>query len=125
MGGAILPRMSLEALLENDTITIQTNATAQTPDTSGGISLDNYVNLYTSVPARVEDRSASGVDAFGVWGQLVKTTVYTKQTGLAVKQLIVTSDGRKLVIDGVKFNRAIGHMPNFYTVSCSEYRPGT
>lgn len=116
--------MSLEALLSGDTITIQSNVLTQTPDGSGGIPLDNYADLYTGVPARVEDSSASSVDAFGSWGQLVKTTVYTQQTGLAVKQLIVTSDGRKLVIDGVQYNRAIGNMPDFYTVSCSEYRPG-
>lgn len=116
--------MSLEALLENDTITVQTNASNNVPDSSGGVPLDNYVNLYTGVPARVEDSGAAPADAFGVWGQRIMTTVYTKQSGIAEKHLILTSDGRKLVVEGVQFNRAIGNMPNYYTVNCSEYRPG-
>ncbi len=116
--------MSLEALLANDSITVQTNVATLAPDGSGGIPLDGYADLYTGVPARLEDAASSTGDAFNEWGQVNKTTIYTQQTGIAVKHLILTTDGRKLVVDGVNFRRGIGGMPDFYKVECTEYRPG-
>ncbi len=116
--------MSLEALLENDSITVQTNAANITPDSSGGVPLDSYTDLYTGVPARVQDSAAVATSAFNVWGMAVTSLVFTKQSGIAEKHLIVTSDGRIKVVEGVQFRREIGNMPSFYVIGCSEYRPG-
>ena len=119
--------MSLEALLSVDSITVRRRprpASAGQQDASGGIAVGGYQDLYTGVPARIEDMSASQTMPYALRGMLVDSTIYTQQTGIAEMDLIITSDGRKKLVEGVKYYRAIGNMPDYYAVICSEYRPG-
>ena len=115
--------MSLEALLSNDTITVE--RPAHLKDRSGGAINEPWQTVYSNVPARVEDMSARQIELWAMAGTLVTTTVYTQQTGIGKPMRITTSDGRHLRVEGVKFNRAIGGMPDFYEVICEEVRPGS
>lgn len=118
--------MSLQSLLANDSVSA-TVRSASHRDASGGIQAGGFVavaGLPTSFPARVEDLSAQQMQAYAMRGMVVDTVVYTQQSGLGAGMYLTTSDGRVLQVEGTKYNRAIGGMPAFFEVRCSEYRPG-
>ena len=114
--------MSLESLLSNDVV--QVEKPAHLKDRSGGAINEPWQPVFSNVPARVEDMSARQMELWAMKGTEVSTTVYTQQTGIGKPMRLTTSDGRHLRVEGVKFNRAIGGMPDFYEVVCQEIRPG-
>lgn len=114
--------MSLESLLSGDTMTVQT-PNPITKDTSGAPKR-TFSDLYTAVPCRIQDASSQVQDVYMMRDIEVKHQVFTQQAGIAPKHLLVSSDGRKAIVEGVKFRRAIGSMPDFYVVDAGEFRPG-
>lgn len=130
--------MSLQSILAGDTVSVQQRAAVHR-DASGGIQAGGWGvvagisgskkladGTTASGPfiARVEDLSADQLTPFAMRGMSVDTVVYTQQAGIGMGMLITTSDNRKLLVEGVKYNRAIGGMPLFYEIRTSEYRPG-
>lgn len=113
--------MSIEALLSGDTMTVQSPTT--TKDSSGAPKR-TFADLYTAVPCRVQDASSRVQDVYMMRGIEVKHQMFTQQTGIAPKHLLVASDGRKAIVEGVNFRRAIGSMPDFYVVDAGEFRSG-
>jgi hypothetical protein len=117
--------MSLQALLANDRITVQQRA-ANNRDASGGVAAGGWANVagLVSVPARVEDQGASTVMNYAMRGMEVDSIIYTQATGIGIGMLVLTSDGRKKLVTGVKNDRSLGSIPNYTEILCSEYRPG-
>lgn len=112
--------MSLDSLLGQDSITVSGPVTTQ--DASGGFSQRPFTQLYTNVAARVEDASASQRFQYMQLQQVVTHTVYTRQTGIQNGHIITTSEGLVLRVQGVKKNRGIGSMTDFYDIACEEVK---
>ncbi len=115
--------MSLEALLSNDAVSVQQRAPTHR-DASGGMQAGGWSDLYAGVSARVETASAMTQQYYAMRGMVVSETVYTQQAGIGTGMRLLTSDGRYLLVEGVRYRRQIGGMSAFYHVDCSEYRPG-
>lgn len=108
-------------MLSGDTMTVQTPTT--TKDSSGAPKR-TFADLYTAVPCRWQDASSQVQNAYMMRGIEVTHQIFTQQTGIAAKHLLIASDGRKAIVEGVNFRRAIGSMPDFYVVDAGEFRPG-
>lgn len=113
--------MSLQTLLSNDTATLQ--GSTQTADTSGGI-IPVYATITSGVNVRVEDAKSSTQKLYAVDGIVVTHTVFTESAAGAKGYRWVTSDGRNLLIQGIRKRRGIGGMSTFYNYDCLELRPG-
>lgn len=111
--------MSLDSLLENDKVIVSTPAT--TADASGGFAQKPYSPNRT-VFARVEDASSSQRDQWMEKQIVVTHTVYTRDSGIKNGYVLTTNEGLVLRVQGVKKNRGIGSMTDFYEISCEETR---
>jgi hypothetical protein len=115
--------MSLEALLGEDRITVQTPSAGQ--DGSAGMRRTPFVDLYSGVPARINDVSSSQRLQYAQLQITVTDNVYVQQPGIGNGMMIVTSDGRRLRVNGIQKLRALGGLDTFYKLLCEEVRPGT
>lgn len=114
--------MSLTSLLSGDTITVR--SVTSTKDASGH-ARKSYTDLYTNVPARVEDTVTVPFDGYGQRGaQEITHRVFTRQAGIAADYQVETSDGRLFKVTGVQVRRGLGAVQTFYVLTCEEMRPG-
>lgn len=113
--------MSLESLLANDFVTVQQQTVTQ--DASGG-PVRAWANLYTNVPARVIDPTASERLRFMMLGTEAPHRVLHQRAGVGEGMLILTSDGRTLKVQGTRKVRQLIGISTYYESSCVEWRPG-
>jgi hypothetical protein len=112
--------MSLEALLAEDSITVVGQDVHK--DDSGGPTRSRPARA-RNVPARVQALGSVQVRQLG--SLLIEAThkVITQYSGIANGDLIVTSDGAKLRVQGIILHRAIGGMDSYYEIPCLEVKP--
>ncbi len=111
--------MSLQSLLGQDTITVKSSVISK--DASGG-STRTFADLYTGVDARVWDASASEIERYLQRGMEISHFVQTQQDGILEQYLIITSDGRTLIVQAQRKVRTMGGIDTYYEYPCIETR---
>lgn len=112
--------MSLETFL-TELVTVKAQTRAK--DASGGATLSPYSDLYTSVPARVNELDASQRMQYGMLQIHASHVVYTKQTGIENGHGIEDASGRFFRVTGTPRFRAMGSLPTFFKILVEEVKP--
>jgi len=111
--------MTIEALLAGDLITVQAPTIGSDP--SAGGTFTPWVNLYASIPARVEDASAHQMLAYAMQGMHITHRIFTQQSGIVNGHRIITSTGLVVRVVGVQFRRGgLGSIPDYYVITGEE-----
>jgi hypothetical protein len=107
-----------------DTITWRQPGGAPTDTDASGAPIYDFQDAVLADPCRVDAATAEQKLAWGMDVMEVGWTVYTRQSGIRNGWVGLLADGRVLRVRGVNEHRAIGTLPTFYSVICSELRTG-
>lgn len=111
--------MSLQSLIGFDSVTVLRPAGDR--DNLGGAVYEPYSEIGT-IPARVQPTSAAQQSTYGALNVTATHVVFTQSETPENGDVLLTSDGLRLRIEGWNIHRGIGGIPTYYEYLCEEVR---
>ena len=107
--------MSLESLLAEDTCTLQRQKVVA--DSSGGPTRPTWTTVAESVPCKVEEASSAQRLQWAAMQIPVSHVVYTQRTDIQNGDRLLTSDGEYIRVNGVRRQRAMGGIAEYWIIA--------